>query len=181
MVTDRWSEANEALICDVYPELREMAGRLLRRERQGHTLQRTALVHEAFLRLFGTCPAESTCARSFLALVAHQMRYILIDYGRKHRSLKSGGGFTRVQLFDGAAAQVRDEDTWLALDEALDELGEVDARALAVVELKFFAGFTNEETAEILDVSGSTVDEDWQFARSWLYGMLTDKAPRFRV
>ncbi len=174
MTADRGAAIDE-LIRAVYPELRGMAARLLRGERDGHTLQRTALVHEAFIRLFGRCPDETSTAREFLALAGRQMRHILIDYARKHRSLKAGGGLLRVELFDSQLAVARDVDSLLSLNQALDRLGEFDSRAHAVVELKFFGGFTNAETAEILEVSIATVEENWQFARSWLYGALTQE------
>jgi RNA polymerase sigma factor (TIGR02999 family) len=153
-----------------------MAGRLLRRERGAHTLQRTALVHEAFIRLFGRCPDQSSSTQDFLSLAAHQMRRILIDYGRKHHSQKRGGGFARVPLFDAEPGAAQDEDSLLALDEALNRLGQIDSRGLAVVELKFFGGYTNYEVGEILGVSDGTVESDWQFARSWLFGILSEKS-----
>ena len=172
----QWAETNENLIRAVYPELREIAARLLRGERDDHTLQRTALVHEAFIRLFGRSPDQTLSAQNFLGLAAHQMRQILIDYGRKRHAQKRGGEFSRVPLFDANLSAARDEDSLLALNEALDRLGEIDSRALSVVELKFFAGYTNDEAAEILGVSDGTVEADWQFARSWLFGALTDKS-----
>src|ERR1022692_3605598 len=119
MVATR-AEANESLVRAVYPELREMAARLLRRERDDHTLQRTALVQEAFIRLFGKRPDRTLSTQSFLGLAAHQMRQILIDYGRKHHSQKRGGEFARVPLFEGDRGFARDEDSFLSLNEALD-------------------------------------------------------------
>jgi RNA polymerase sigma factor (TIGR02999 family) len=174
-VVAQWSEANQVLIGTVYPELKEMAARLLRRERDGHTLQRTALVHEAFIRLFGERPGQHLAVHNFLGLAAHQMRQILIDYARKHKSQKRGGELERVPLFEADSPLVIGvEDSLLALNEALDRLGTIDARALSVVELKFFCGYTNAETAAILRISDGTVEADWQFARSWLYGTLAD-------
>jgi RNA polymerase sigma factor (TIGR02999 family) len=170
-----WTETNDNLIRAVYPELREMAARLLRRERVDHTLQRTALVHEAFIRLFGQRPGQTLSTQNFLGLAAHQMRQILIDYGRKHNSQKRGGEFARVPLFEADPSTARDEDSLLALNEALDLLGKIDSRALSVVELKFFSGYTNDEAAEILGVSDGTVESDWQFARSWLFGALNSR------
>jgi RNA polymerase sigma factor (TIGR02999 family) len=167
-----WSEATETLIQEVYPELREMAARLMRREREDHTLQRTALVHEALIRLFGKGPDHAPSPGSFLAFAAHQMRQILVDHARRHRSLKGGGAYLRVPLLEEHTPAVRDDDSLLALDQALARLGELDPRALSVVELKFYCGFTNQETACVLSTSDSTVEEDWQFARSWLFGEL---------
>ena len=164
----------EELIRSVYPELREIAARLLRRERDHHTLQRTALVNEAFVRLFrGQLNLLELAPEKFLALAAHQMRHVLIDYGRKHGAKKRGKDFSRVPLFDSASSLGRDEDSLLALDQALNKLSEVDERAVSVTELKYFAGFTNEETAEILGVSDGTVESTWQFARLWLFRELS--------
>jgi RNA polymerase sigma factor (TIGR02999 family) len=171
-------ETTENLIRAVYPELREMAARLLRRERRDHTLQRTALVHETFIRLFGKHPEQSLSAKNFLALAAHQMRLILIDHGRKHRSQKRGGEYDREPLFEGDHRFVRDEDSLLALNEALERLGKLDSRAHSIVELKFFGGFTNAEAAAILGVSDATVEANWQFARTWLFGALATGRPR---
>lgn len=172
---------SEDLIKAAYPELREMAARLLRRERDDHTLQRTALVHEAFIRLFGIKPEDMSSQENFLALAAHLMRQILVDYARKHGAKKRGGEFGRVPLFEADMYADRDEDSLFALDEALERLGRIDERALYVVELKFFCGYTNRETARILRVSDGTVEADWQFARSWLFGILADKTRPSRV
>ena len=177
----RAAEADENLIREVYPELREMAARLLRRERHDHTLQRTALVHEAFIRLFGKDPDQFLSVQKFLAIAAHQMREILIDYSRKHRSQKRGSEFTRVPLFEADLAVERDYTTAIALDAALKCLADIDERAVLIVELKFFGGYTNGETAKILEISDSTVEADWQFARSWLFGSLTDRSTRSQI
>lgn len=170
-------ETHEELIRTVYPQLRKMAARLLSRERDNHTLQRTALVHEAFIRLFGKRPTKDCFPQSFLGLAAHQMRQILIDYGRKHGAKKRGADFARVPLFDADCRLTRDEDSLLALNEALERLGEMDQRALSVVELKFFGGFTNAESAEILGVSDGTVEATWLHARLWLFRELTKPSP----
>lgn len=168
-----WCDSDDALIREVYPALREIAAHLMGRERQDHTLQRTALVHEALIRLLGRSPGDDPSPRSFLTLAAHQMRYTLIDYARRHRSQKAGGEYLHVSLFEEDAAAGCDYESLLALDQALERLGRLDPRALSVVELKFFGGFTNEETAGILRISHSTAEENWQFARSWLFGELT--------
>jgi RNA polymerase sigma factor (TIGR02999 family) len=170
------TDATEAFVRAIYPELRDMAARLLRGERDDHTLQRTALAHEAFLRLTRLSPDYKPSAEAFLAMAARQMRHILVDHARKHRSGKRGGSLNRVPLFDEAAiAEWPEQDALLDLDEALNVLGALDSRALSVVELKFFGGFTNLEAARILQTSDSTVETDWQFARSWLYGRLKPK------
>ena len=170
-------------VCDLYPELREMAARLLRRERDDHTLQRTALVHETFIRLLARRSTHTDSSEGFLARAAHLMREILIDYGRRRHAKKRGGDFARVALFeaDQALRTDRDEDGLIALNQALDQLGKIDQRALSVVELKFFCGCTNAEAAKILRMSDGTVESDWQFARSQLFGILTRKSPRSQV
>jgi RNA polymerase sigma-70 factor, ECF subfamily len=165
----REEKDHERLIKMLYPELRELAGRLLRRERRNHTLQQTALVHEAFMRMLkGKARLKDLPPAEFLALAAHQMRLILIDYGRKHRAKKRGGEFSRVPLFEFEHSFERDEEALLALDEALNRLAKLDQRAVKVVELKYFAGCTNDEVAEVLGVSDGTVEADWLHARLWL-------------
>ena len=155
-----------------------MAGRLLRRERSTHTLQRTALVHEAFLRLMGQHALEDLEPQTLLAFAAHQMRHILIDYGRAHSAQKRGGELVRVPLFENELAFARDEDAFLALSEALDRLGELDSRALAVVELKFFGGCTTAEAGEVLGVPQAEVEGLWKHARAWLYRELSRDSHR---
>jgi RNA polymerase sigma factor (TIGR02999 family) len=162
-------EQQERLIKSLYPELRELAGRLLRGERRNHTFQKTALVHEAYLRMVkGKTALQDLPANEFLALAAHEMRLILIDYGRRRGAKKRGGKFLRVPLFDFEHSFERDEDALLALDEVLNRLEKLDARAVRVVELKYFAGCTNQETAEVLGVSDGTVEALWLHARLWL-------------
>lgn len=168
--------ATDDLISDMYGELREIAARLLRHEREGHTLQKTALVHETFIRLFEKHPETALSARSFLGLAAHQMRLVLVDYGRKHRAGKRTGRLQRVPYLEVDHGFARAEDAILAIDAAMEKLQQLDQRAHAVVELKFFAGFTNQETAGILNLSAGTVEQDWQFARAWLFGVLSAKA-----
>ena len=165
------------LIDQVYPQIREIAGRLLRKERDDHTLQRTALVHEAFLRMFGKGQPRNLAPEDYLIFAVHQMRQILIDYGRKHRAKKRGGDYSRVALFESEhAAVARDEDSLLDLNEALERLGQLDPRALSVVELKFFGGCTNAEAAEALRVSDGTIEAVWLHARLWLYRELNSPA-----
>lgn len=159
-------------LSDFYAELKEIAGHLLRGERDNHTLQRTALVHEAFLRLFGKRGIRDLDRQAFLPLAAHQMRQVLVDYGRKRQAKKRGGGLMRVSVLESDHGFVRDEDSFLALNEALDELGKLDPRALSVVELKFFRGCTNQEAARELGVSDGTIEAVWLHARLWLYRAL---------
>jgi RNA polymerase sigma factor (TIGR02999 family) len=165
------------MIRELYPELRRLAGALLRRERPDHTLQRTALVNELFVRVSRRAHGVTSDDRRFLALAAHEMRQILVDHGRAHRSLKRGGDVARVPLFDIDLGFSPNEDAILDLNDALDRLGKLDPRYLSVVELKFFAGFTNAETAEILGVSDATVESIWQYSRLWLFKELAALRP----
>jgi RNA polymerase sigma factor (TIGR02999 family) len=158
------------LMPGVYGELRKVAHRHLRGERDGHTLSTTALVHEAFLKLADQQKLPPTRAQ-FFALAARAMRRILVDYARRHGALRRGGGYRRVSLADdriGVAAAERADDL-VALDEALDRLAVLDARLGLVVELRFFAGLTEAEIAKLLRVTPRTVARDWVKAKGWLY------------
>jgi RNA polymerase sigma factor (TIGR02999 family) len=167
------------LIGELYPELRNMAAWLVVGERRNHTLSRTALVHEAFLRLSKNPARLALSRQDFLAQAAREMRLLLIDYARKHRAQRRGGDFIRVPLLDCHHLTERDEDELLAIDQALDNLSRLRPRAASVVELKFFAGFKTEETARILRVSDATVESDWTFAKAWLLRELTtNRHPR---
>ncbi|MFO0830162.1 MAG: ECF-type sigma factor [Phycisphaerales bacterium] len=162
--------SNNPLPPEAVEELRAVAGMLLRRERPGHTLQPTALVHEAYLRLgarLGDAWRASLGEASFRVYAAHAMRQILIDYARKHTTEKRGRGWLRVEMID-SAVEAPDALDLLALNDALEELAALDARKARVVELRYFAGLTLEETAKALDVARSTVDADWSMARAWL-------------
>jgi len=153
----------------IYPELRQLARRQMRRERQGHTLQATALVHEAYLRLtLQPYPAWEGRAQ-FLAIAARLMRQILIDHARAHLRQKRGGGeVTRFldERFEGIDLKPVE---WIALDECLSRLTKIDRRQSQIVELRFFGGLSVEEVAQQLGVSPKTVKRDWQVARAWLY------------
>jgi RNA polymerase sigma-70 factor, ECF subfamily len=167
------AEDLKILIGQLYPELRNMAAWMVARERRHHTLTRTALVHEAFLRLLKNPARLALSRQDFLALAAHEMRLLLIDYARKHRAQRRGGEFIKVPLLECDHLTERDEDELLALDQALDHLSRVRPRAGSVVELKFFAGFKTQEIAHILGVSDGTVESDWTFAKVWLLRELT--------
>jgi RNA polymerase sigma factor (TIGR02999 family) len=158
---------------EFYTELKAIAGFLLSGERANHTLQRTALVHETVIRLFGRRSIKELDLSALVPLAAHQMRQILVDYGRKRLAKKRGGDLKRAALFESDLSIVRDEDFFLALNEALDELGKLDPRALTVVELKFFRGCTNKEAAQELGVSDGTIEAVWLHARLWLYRALS--------
>ncbi len=163
----------EGLSPEAYAALHEVAGALMRRERRGHTLQPTALAHEAFLRMKAAhtplTPNPDTDAEecSFRAIAAATMRRILVDHARKHTADKRGGGWVRVE-FPEVSVEAPDALDLLALDQALQELAELDLRKSRVVELRFFGGLSIQETARSLDIATSTADEDWSVARAWL-------------
>lgn len=154
------------LIPLVYGELRRLAARSLRRERDAHTLQPTALVHEAYVRLVGNQRLRWQDRAHFYAVAGRLMRRILIDYARARHAQKRGGG-TQLTL-SSAVLEDRPVLDALVLDDALDRLATVDERQASIVELRVFAGMTVEETAEAVGVSPRTVKSDWQMARAWL-------------
>jgi RNA polymerase sigma factor (TIGR02999 family) len=172
-------DALDRLFPLVYQELRQIAHRRLGREREGHTLGTTALVNEAYLKLVDQTRAQWADRAHFFAVAARAMRRILVDYARRHRALKRGGAPAPVTLDDEAladAALLADEraDTLLALDDALTRLAEVDERLCRVVECRFFGGYTEEETAEVLAITPRTVRRDWVKAKGWLYQALRE-------
>jgi RNA polymerase sigma factor (TIGR02999 family) len=160
--------AAEQLLPLVYDELRKLAARKLAQEKPGQTLQATALVHEAYLRLADVKTAQHWNSRGhFFAAAAEAMRRILVERTRHKQSAKAGGGHRRVELADGAAAEGPGDDL-LLLHEALEKLEKKDKRKADLVKLRFFAGLTNEQAARLLGVSTSTADNDWAYARAWL-------------
>jgi RNA polymerase sigma factor (TIGR02999 family) len=159
--------AAEQLLPLVYAELRKLAAAKMAQESPDHTLQATALVHEAYLRLVGEdAPRAFRDRRHFLAAAATAMRRILIDQARARRTEKRGGDCRRVPLEDHAAAAPDPE--LLALDEALQRLAERDPLQARLVELRYFAGLTGDQAADVLGISSSTADRHWAFARAWL-------------
>lgn len=159
--------ALDALFPLVYEELRRLARGLMHRERGAHTLQTTALVHEAYLRLVGQHSLDPADRRYFLGLAATMMRRILVNHARDHAAQKRGDGIELLSL--SAAADVSDEGfDLIGLHESLDELAKLDTRQARVVELKFFAGLELTEIADVLDISLATVKRDWTMARLWL-------------
>jgi RNA polymerase sigma factor (TIGR02999 family) len=160
-------EALQALIPLVYQELRRIAQHHLRQERPDHTLQSTALVHEAYLRLMKQGPAEIGNRSHFLAIASKLMRQILVDHARGHRAAKRGGG-VKLELNDAISAQKTQSVDLIALDDALNELAELDPQQSRIVELRFFGGLSIEETAEFVGVSPTTVKREWATARAWL-------------
>ncbi|MCG8403980.1 MAG: sigma-70 family RNA polymerase sigma factor [Phycisphaerales bacterium] len=158
----------------VYQELRRVAAGYLRRERAGHTLQPTALVHEAYVKLVNQKEADWKNRAHFLAVAAEAMQRILIDHARKHRAAKRGADRQVTLDVDSDVAFKTDVDL-LALDEALKKLGKLNERQSRVVELRFFGGMSVEEVAHVLAVSPRTVKGDWRFARAWLQRELDER------
>ena len=176
-----WSEGDEAareqLLPLVYDELRRRAARYLRRERPGHTLQPTALVHEAYLRLIKQRGVSWQNRAQFFALASQMMRRILVDHARARRAAKRPARALQVTLADAALPTARRSLDLVALDGALDELAAADPRPARIVELRFFGGLTREEIADGLGVSVPTVTRDWRFAKAWLYQRVTATLP----
>jgi RNA polymerase sigma-70 factor (ECF subfamily) len=152
----------------VYAELRRLAHHYLSRERSGHTLQATALVHEVYLRLIPQDQATWEDRAKFIGIAAHVMREILVEYARSRGRLKRGGDQERVALKDDVGRLDANFDRWEDLDRALDRLAELDPRQAQVVELRYIGGLTVEEAAQVLQVSAKTVKRDWSIARAWL-------------
>jgi RNA polymerase sigma factor (TIGR02999 family) len=168
-----WSKgdpsAREKLIPLVYDQLRHLAHRHMARERFDHSLQATALVNEAYVRIVDqNCKGSQTRAQ-FFALASQVMRNILVDYARQHSRLKRGKGWHRITLDEGMFVSSQRSGELVALDDALNELAAVDPRRSRVVELRYFGGLSVEETAEVLQVSTVTVMRDWTTAKAWLY------------
>ncbi len=170
--------AAEQLLPLVYGELRKLAARRLAGEAPGHSLQPTALVHEAYLKLVGSDPRQPWNGRAhFFAAAAEAMRRILIDHARRKHRVRHGGGMKRVELDAVGDIELVAEnggaDELLALDEALTKLATADARKAELVRLRYFAGLTLEQAAELLGISRATADRHWAFARAWLYDEMT--------
>lgn len=176
LLTD-WSRgddtASEKLMPIVYGELRRLAGRYLRRERVNHTLQATALVNEAYVRLVGQRDVEWQGRNHFFRAAAQSMRRILVDHARERRAAKRGPDL-RISLDEELAAPAPGADL-VALDDALKELASFDAQKSLIVELRYFAGLTIEETAKAIGMSPASVKRDWVLARAWLYQNISDQ------
>jgi RNA polymerase sigma factor (TIGR02999 family) len=163
------AEAGERLLPIVYGDLRRQAARLLRGERRDHTLEPSALVHETYLRLVEQRAADWRCRAQFFGVAAQAMRRILVDHARRHGARKRGGSWDRITLDETRRAWPAERDVdVLALEDALGELSALDPDKVRLVELRFFAGLSLEETAEVLGVSPSTVGREWRLARAWL-------------
>jgi RNA polymerase sigma factor (TIGR02999 family) len=174
-----WSGGDKQALGDLVPllyrELRGLAASYIRRERKDHTLQPTALVHEAYLRMVDQTQVESRSRAQFFAIAANLMRQILIHHARKHGAAKRGGG-NKVELDEAAAVVAQSGVDLIALDQALNKLAELDPRKAKVVELRFFGGLMEEEIAEVLGVSAVTVRREWRIARAQLQNQLAGGA-----
>jgi len=171
-------EALQALIPLVYEELRRIAQYHLRQERPDHTLQSTALVHEAYLRLVRQGPTEVANRSHFLAMASQLMRQILVDHARAHRAAKRGGGL-KLELQDAMAKEKNAQNVDLiALDRALNELERLDPQQCRIVEMRFFGGLSIEDTAEVMGISRTTIKREWATARTWLRREMSAKETR---
>ena len=169
--------AAEQLLPLVYDELRKLAAQRLAREQPGQTIQATALVHEAYLRLVGSEPSRPWNSRShFFAAAAGAMRRILVEGARRKSRLKHGREHQRVDLDSGCTVSVAPSLDLLAVDEALSRLAEIEPAKAELVKLRFFAGLTMPEVAAVLDISLATAERYWTFAKSWLYAELAGEA-----
>ena len=177
-----WSDGDKTaldqLLPVVYDELRRQASRYLRREAPGHTLQTTALVNEAYLRLVDQKNIRWQNRAQFFGIAAQLMRRILVDHARAKHRAKRGGHDVRVTLDDAVAIAANQEIDLIALDAALDRLAQIDEQQSKVVEMRFFSGLNVEETAEALKVSPATVKRDWNVAKAWLYREMTGERPK---
>ena len=167
-------QALEELLPLIYNELRRLAHNFLYRERPQHTLQTTALVHEAYLKLIDQRDARWQNRSHFFAIAAQAMRRILIDSARRHAAMKRGGPAEKLSLDEAGSVSVEPNANLLALDEALNDLAEIDPQQSRIVELRYFGGLTIEETAEVMNTSPATIKREWAMARAWLHQALTE-------
>jgi len=175
-----WREGNQSALDELYPlvydELHRLARRYMSKERKDHTLQTTALINEAYVRMVDQKNVNWANRSHFFAISAQIMRRILIDHARRHAYAKRGGGAQQVSLEEVAALVPEQGRELMRLDEALKSLAERDPRRSQVVELRYFGGLNNEEIAGVLHVSENTVTRDWNMARAWLYQQLIENA-----
>ena len=175
-----WRDGNQSALDELYPlvydELHRLARRYMSRERKGHTLQTTALINEAYVRLVDQKNVQWANRSHFFAISAQIMRRILIDHARRYGYAKRGGGAKQVSLEEVAAIVPGQGRELIRLDEALKSLAERDPRRSQVVELRYFGGLNNEEIAGVLNVSQNTVTRDWNMARAWLYQQLSENS-----
>jgi RNA polymerase sigma-70 factor (ECF subfamily) len=168
--------ALDRLMPIVYDELRRIAHRYVQHERDGHTLQTSALVNEAYLRFAVQRKMDWQNRAHFFAVTAQVMRHILIDHARRRRYAKHGGDVRQIPIDDAAEMSLQRAGELIALEEALDQLAKLDRRKSQVVELRYFGGFSLEETAQVLDISLMTVRRDWRAAKAWLYRSMKNDA-----
>jgi RNA polymerase sigma factor (TIGR02999 family) len=169
--------AEEQLFADVYAELRDLAARYMRRERKSHTLQPTALVHEAYLKLVGQSPVDWHGRAHFLAFAAKAMRQILVDHARRHGATKRGGGRHLLALDENLALESNRNVDLLALEDALTKLATLDPRQAQMVELRFFGGLSVAEVAKVMAISKRSVEREWTMVRAWLRRELSGSDP----
>ena len=170
--TDGRQDALDRLLPQVYAELRRLASSYLRRERPNHTLQATALVHEAFLKLVDQRAVRWQNRAHFFGIAAQAMRRILVDHARAHAAGKRGAGERPVSLDDALVVTAAPDIDLLALDEVLTRLAAIDPQQSRIIELRYFGGLTMEETAEVMHISPATVGREWTMAKAWLYAEL---------
>lgn len=174
----KWQKGDEHALADliplVYAELRKMAANFMRRQRPGHTLQTTALINEAYMRLVDSNRVNWQDRGHFFAVAAQLMRRILVDSARRRNSLKRGGDRVLITLDEKAELAVEKQTDMVKLDEALERLARLSVRQAKIVEMRYFAGLTEEQTAEVLGISSRTVRREWSLARAWLYRELND-------
>jgi RNA polymerase sigma factor (TIGR02999 family) len=176
--TDGHQDALDQLIPRIYAELRKLASSYLRRERADHSLQPTALVHEAFLKLVDQRTVRWQSRAHFFGIAAQAMRRILVDHARAHDAEKRGAGERPVAIDDNLPGGTGVDINVIALDEALRKLAALDLQQSRIVELRYFGGLTMEETAEALNISPATVGRDWTVAKAWLYAELSTSSVR---
>lgn len=176
-----WSKGDKAaldqLVPLVYPELRKLARRYMGRENPGHTLQTSALINEAYLKLIDRQHVEWQDRAHFFAVSAQVMRHILIDHARSHRYGKRGAGAQHLALDEAAVVCEERAAELVALDDALTSLAKIDERKSKIVELRFFGGLSVDETAEVMKVSAVTIMRDWRAAKAWLYREISENEP----
>ena len=166
-------ESLDKLMPAIYDELRRQAAHYLRQERPGHTLQTTALIHEAYVRLVDQRNVQWQNRAHFFGIAAQMMRRILVDHARTKKRAKRGGSDIKVSLDDATVAVKGQDLDVVAVDEALNRLAKIDEQQSRVVELRFFSGLTVEETAEVMGISPATVKRDWSMAKAWLHRELS--------
>ena len=174
-LSDGKREAVDQLLPLIYDELKRIAASYLRRERSDHTLQPTALVNEAYMKMVDITQVSWQNKAHFIGVAANQMRRILVDHARQHNAQKRGGEFHILTLNEEIDKADEQSAELIALDDALTELAKMDPVKAKIVELRYFGGLTNDETAEVLGVSPITIKRHWKMTKAWLYGQLTKK------